>query len=206
MQGPSGGEMSAAARLVRLRTEHRDLDAAIAALLVVPAPDQLQVARLKKRKLRLRDEIAQLEDQLIPDIIAWAPARARASPGRAGASPCGTAAAFPLFPCSAAPPPVARRDNDGRRPCPDAADPQAGRRALHRGDAARRRGPRLFRPPRPRGARLARPDPARRLLVRGAEGDAAAHARHRLAAPPARGEDGRADRAPGAQADPAARR
>ncbi|MFL6858694.1 MAG: DUF465 domain-containing protein [Allosphingosinicella sp.] len=65
-----GGEMSAAARLVRLRTEHRDLDAAIAALLAVPAPDQLQVARLKKRKLRLRDEIAQLEDQLIPDIIA----------------------------------------------------------------------------------------------------------------------------------------
>jgi hypothetical protein len=70
MQGPSGGEMSAAARLVRLRTEHRDLDAAIAALLAVPAPDQLQVARLKKRKLRLRDEIALLEDQLIPDIIA----------------------------------------------------------------------------------------------------------------------------------------
>jgi hypothetical protein len=70
MQGPGGGETSAAARLVRLRTEHRDLDAAIAALLAVPAPDQLQVARLKKRKLRLRDEIALLEDQLIPDIIA----------------------------------------------------------------------------------------------------------------------------------------
>jgi hypothetical protein len=64
------GEMEAAARLVRLRLEHRDLDAAIEALRAVPAPDQLQIARLKKRKLRLRDEIAMVEDQLIPDIIA----------------------------------------------------------------------------------------------------------------------------------------
>ncbi|HEY0086014.1 MAG TPA: DUF465 domain-containing protein [Allosphingosinicella sp.] len=63
-------EAGAAARLVRLRTEHRDLDAAIDALLASTATDQLQVARLKKRKLRLRDEIAMLEDQLIPDIIA----------------------------------------------------------------------------------------------------------------------------------------
>ncbi len=63
-------EVGAASRLVRLRTEHRDLDAAIDALLAGAAPDQLQVARLKKRKLRLRDEIALLEDQLIPDIIA----------------------------------------------------------------------------------------------------------------------------------------
>jgi hypothetical protein len=63
-------EAGAAARLVRLRTEHRDLDAAIDALLASAATDQLQVARLKKRKLRLRDEIAMLEDQLIPDIIA----------------------------------------------------------------------------------------------------------------------------------------
>jgi hypothetical protein len=63
-------EAGAAARLVRLRTEHRDLDAAIDALLASAATDQLQVARLKKRKLRLRDEIALLEDQLIPDIIA----------------------------------------------------------------------------------------------------------------------------------------
>jgi hypothetical protein len=65
-----GDEAAAAARLVRLRTEHRDLDAAIDALLGGAAPDQLQVARLKKRKLRLRDEIALLEDDLIPDIIA----------------------------------------------------------------------------------------------------------------------------------------
>lgn len=57
-------------RLVRLRMEHRDLDAAIDAMLGLPAPDQLQLARLKKRKLRLRDEIALLEDQLVPDIIA----------------------------------------------------------------------------------------------------------------------------------------
>jgi len=53
-----------------LRQEHRDLDAAIDALIFGPAGDQLQIARLKKRKLRLKDEIAALEDQLIPDIIA----------------------------------------------------------------------------------------------------------------------------------------
>lgn len=57
-------------RLDALRTEHRDMDVAIAALGVAGVPDQLQLARLKKRKLRLRDEIAMLEDQLIPDIIA----------------------------------------------------------------------------------------------------------------------------------------
>ena len=58
------------ARLHYLRVEHRDLDAAIEALRSTSAPDQLQIARLKKRKLRLKDEIAVLEDQLIPDIIA----------------------------------------------------------------------------------------------------------------------------------------
>ena len=57
-------------RLSAAREEHRDLDAAIDALVAGVIPDQLQVARLKKRKLRLRDEIAMLEDQLIPDIIA----------------------------------------------------------------------------------------------------------------------------------------
>jgi hypothetical protein len=57
-------------RLEGLRTEHRDLDAAIDALRTHGAADQLQLARLKKRKLKLRDEITQLEDQLIPDIIA----------------------------------------------------------------------------------------------------------------------------------------
>ena len=57
-------------RLELLRTEHRDLDAATQALSAMGVPDQLQIARLKKRKLRLKDEIAMLEDQLIPDIIA----------------------------------------------------------------------------------------------------------------------------------------
>ncbi|KFL44816.1 hypothetical protein IL54_0182 [Sphingobium sp. ba1] len=57
-------------RLELLRVEHRDLDTAIAALVDSGGGDQMQVARLKKRKLRLRDEIAQLEDELVPDIIA----------------------------------------------------------------------------------------------------------------------------------------
>lgn len=59
-----------AARLNLMRIEHRDLDSAIVALGQENAADQLQMMRLKKRKLRLRDEIAQLEGQLIPDIIA----------------------------------------------------------------------------------------------------------------------------------------
>lgn len=57
-------------RLDALKTEHRDLDSAIDALRLMGSGDQLQIARLKKRKLALRDEIAMLEDQLIPDIIA----------------------------------------------------------------------------------------------------------------------------------------
>lgn len=58
------------ARLEALKTEHRDLDTAIEALRGMASPDQLQVARLKKRKLRLKDEIAKLEDMRVPDIIA----------------------------------------------------------------------------------------------------------------------------------------
>lgn len=57
-------------RLGLLKTEHRDLDAAIDALRVMGSADQLQIARLKKRKLMLKDEITSLQDQLIPDIIA----------------------------------------------------------------------------------------------------------------------------------------
>lgn len=57
-------------RLELLRVEHRDLDCAIAALSQVAMPDQIQLARMKKQKLRLRDEITMLEDSLIPDIIA----------------------------------------------------------------------------------------------------------------------------------------
>lgn len=57
-------------RLAGLRIEHRDLDAAIAALSAASTQDQLQIARLKKRKLRLRDQISIIEDYLTPDIIA----------------------------------------------------------------------------------------------------------------------------------------
>jgi hypothetical protein len=70
MEAIDGSFIPAAARLVLLRQEHRDLDAAIEALRATPAPDQLQLARLKKRKLRLRDEIKLVEDRMIPDIIA----------------------------------------------------------------------------------------------------------------------------------------
>ncbi len=58
------------ARLGKLKLEHMDLDAAVRALEGAAQPDQIQVARLKKRKLALRDAIAQIEDQLLPDIIA----------------------------------------------------------------------------------------------------------------------------------------
>jgi len=58
------------AQLARLQQEHRDLDAAIAALQGSPGADIIQVQRLKKRKLQLRDRITFIEDQLTPDIIA----------------------------------------------------------------------------------------------------------------------------------------
>ncbi len=57
-------------RLEALKIEHRDLDAAIDALTSAGSTDQLQLARLKKRKLKLKDQIALIEDYLIPDIIA----------------------------------------------------------------------------------------------------------------------------------------
>jgi hypothetical protein len=57
-------------QLARLQQEHRDLDAAIAALALSPGSDLIQVQRLKKRKLVLRDKIRQIEDALTPDIIA----------------------------------------------------------------------------------------------------------------------------------------
>jgi hypothetical protein len=57
-------------RLETLLTEHRDLDSAIAALIGSGSSDQVQVARFKKRKLCLKDEIAMVQDQMIPDIIA----------------------------------------------------------------------------------------------------------------------------------------
>ena len=70
--GPVLGESEAVlrAKLASLKLEHQDLDAAVQALEAKPRPDQIQIARLKKKKLRLRDEIARLEDQITPDIIA----------------------------------------------------------------------------------------------------------------------------------------
>ena len=57
-------------QLTRLQQEHRDLDAAITALVTSPGSDLIQIQRLKKRKLILRDKIRRIEDQLTPDIIA----------------------------------------------------------------------------------------------------------------------------------------
>ncbi len=58
------------ARIIALQQEHRDLDSAIAALVEKGVLDQLQLRRMKKRKLGLRDLIGRLEAQLVPDIIA----------------------------------------------------------------------------------------------------------------------------------------
>lgn len=57
-------------RLELLKAEHRDLDDAILALAQRPMPDMVQLARLKKRKLQLKDDIIRLESELLPDIIA----------------------------------------------------------------------------------------------------------------------------------------
>jgi hypothetical protein len=57
-------------QLVELRIEHRDLDSAIAQMADDPHGDELQLKRLKKRKLRLKDMIAYLESKLIPDLDA----------------------------------------------------------------------------------------------------------------------------------------
>jgi hypothetical protein len=57
-------------QLEMLKIEHRDMDAAIIALQESGLPDQLQIARLKRRKLALKDQILRLEDQLVPDILA----------------------------------------------------------------------------------------------------------------------------------------
>ena len=56
--------------IISLKQEHRDLDSAIVALQEMTPSDQLQIKRLKKKKLGLRDRISMLEDQLTPDIIA----------------------------------------------------------------------------------------------------------------------------------------
>lgn len=56
--------------LARIRQEHEDLDHAVQALHLLPVPDQLRIARLKKRKLVLKDQIAKLDNRLTPDLIA----------------------------------------------------------------------------------------------------------------------------------------
>ncbi len=56
--------------LEQLRTEHRDLDDVIRVLMQQPYPDLMQIQRLKKRKLRLKDMIARLESDLIPNLDA----------------------------------------------------------------------------------------------------------------------------------------
>ena len=63
-------DKATAARVALLRQEHHDVGASIEALQLQPVPDQLLIARLKKKKLALRDQIVILEDQLTPDIIA----------------------------------------------------------------------------------------------------------------------------------------
>lgn len=57
-------------KIQQLRQEHQDLDASIEALQTATLPDMLMIARLKRKKLALRDQITLLEDQLTPDIIA----------------------------------------------------------------------------------------------------------------------------------------
>ncbi len=64
------GDSAIRGELLQLRQEHRDLDSAIDALQSKSSPDNLQIQRLKKRKLGLRDRIAALQDRLLPDIIA----------------------------------------------------------------------------------------------------------------------------------------
>jgi hypothetical protein len=68
MQRPDERELRE--QLARLRAEHRELDTQIATEVASPVGDQLQIKRLKKRKLALKDRIAAIEDQLFPDIIA----------------------------------------------------------------------------------------------------------------------------------------
>lgn len=70
MDGNSSAAQDPASRLAALKDEHRDLDSAIDALRSMTASDDIQLARLKKRKLRLKDEIKVLEARSVPDIIA----------------------------------------------------------------------------------------------------------------------------------------
>lgn len=66
----SDDELALHAEVKLLRQEHADLDASIEALSHMPIPDQLMIARLKRKKLLLRDEIVKIESRILPDIIA----------------------------------------------------------------------------------------------------------------------------------------
>ena len=63
-------EIALLKRLAELQQEHMDLDASIEALGLMPQPDQLMIARLKRKKLVLKEEIVKIRDQILPDIIA----------------------------------------------------------------------------------------------------------------------------------------
>ncbi|HEY5237883.1 MAG TPA: DUF465 domain-containing protein [Rhizomicrobium sp.] len=63
-------ESSLRLRLATMLREHRELDIAIAAMIEQGVADQVQLTRLKKRKLQLKDEISRINDTLLPDIIA----------------------------------------------------------------------------------------------------------------------------------------
>jgi hypothetical protein len=63
-------EVAARAKLAELSQEHRDLDAAIDAMALSGSADMLALSRLKKRKLQLKDEITEINNGLLPDIIA----------------------------------------------------------------------------------------------------------------------------------------
>lgn len=63
-------EIALLKRLTELQQEHMDLDASIEALSMMPQPDQLMIARLKRKKLLLKEEIVEIRDQVLPDIIA----------------------------------------------------------------------------------------------------------------------------------------
>jgi hypothetical protein len=67
---PDTDEEALRQRLVELRQEHADLDAAIQAVALSPLPDMMLIGRLKRKKLALKDEIFRIEEELNPDILA----------------------------------------------------------------------------------------------------------------------------------------
>ena len=70
MTGTSRWPMDGRAEVAALRRQHQALDDTVRAMESLPSPDQLQIIRVKKRKLALRDRIMELEDRITPDLIA----------------------------------------------------------------------------------------------------------------------------------------